>query len=91
MRMRSNSIACWLAAAVLAALSQPALLACTACFGQSDSTMAKGMNMGIFALLLVITSVLCGVAGFFVYLAKRSSELESAHAAQSLSAHQNNA
>jgi hypothetical protein len=78
-------------AAALAMLSEPAVLACTACFGQSDSNMAKGMNMGIFALLLVITSVLCGVAGFFVYLAKRSSELEGAQGARSLSNNQTNA
>lgn len=61
--------------ALILGASSPAALACTACFGKSDSNMAKGMNMGIFALLLVITSVLCGVAGFFVYLARRSSQL----------------
>lgn len=54
------------------------VFACAACFGQSDSRMAQGMNMGIFALLLVITSVLCGVAGFFVYVARRTSHLEEA-------------
>ena len=58
-------------------ICQPQLHACTACFGKSDSNMAKGMNMGIFVLLLIITSVLCGVAGFFVFLAKRSSDLEN--------------
>jgi maltodextrin utilization protein YvdJ len=36
--------------------------------------MAKGMNMGIFALLLVITCVLAGVASFFVYLGRRESQ-----------------
>ena len=75
-------------AALLSVMSEPALLACTACFGKSDSNMAKGMNMGIFALLLVITTVLCGVAGFFVFLAKRSNDLENAQMAQT---NQNNA
>ena len=89
--MRLTAIGWWVVAAALAMLSEPAVLACTACFGQSDSSMAKGMNMGIFALLLVITSVLCGIAGFFMYLAKRSSELESAHGAQSFSSNQTNA
>ena len=56
----------------LFALAQSNVLACAACFGQSDSRMAQGMNMGIFALLLVITCVLGGVASFFVYLGKRS-------------------
>jgi hypothetical protein len=32
---------------------------------------------GIFALLLVITSVLCGVAGFFVYVARRTAQLDA--------------
>ncbi len=77
---RIRSIGWVLLAAVLALSSQPAVVACTACFGKSDSNMAKGMNMGIFALLLVITTVLCGVAAFFVFLAKRSSELENAQA-----------
>ena len=39
--------------------------------------MAKGMNMGILALLVVITSVLAGVATFFVYLARRNPSLPS--------------
>ena len=50
------------------------LFACAACYGQSDSAMAKGMNMGIFSLLGVIVAVLGGIAGFFVYLAKRSAQ-----------------
>jgi hypothetical protein len=56
--------------------SNPPVRACAACFGKSDSNMAQGMNMGIFALLLVITCVLCGIAGFFVYVARRSAQLE---------------
>ena len=47
--------------------------ACAACYGQSDSPMARGMNWGIFTLLGVIGLVLGGVAGFFVYLAKRAA------------------
>jgi hypothetical protein len=66
-------------------LGGPAVLACTACFGQSDSQMAQGMNMGIFALLMVITSVLFGIASFFVYLARRSSHLPDATAEQPFS------
>lgn len=67
--------------------------ACTACFGQSDSALAKGMNMGIFALLLVITSVLCGIAGFFVFVARRTAQLEEvpSHFAKNLSQTQTNA
>ena len=54
--------------------SAPELLACAACFGQSDSRMAQGMNMGIFALLGVITCVLGGVAAFFIHIARRSAQ-----------------
>jgi hypothetical protein len=40
--------------------------------------MAQGMNMGIFTLLVVIVSVLAGVAGFFIYLARKSSRSTAA-------------
>ena len=51
-------------------------LACAACYGQSDSSLAQGMNWGILSLLGVIVSVLGGVAAFFVFLARRSALLE---------------
>jgi len=54
-----------LAVVVALKFSSTPVLACAACFGQSDSSMAQGLNVGIFALLFVITSVLCGIAGFF--------------------------
>ena len=56
---------------VLAAIPQP-LVACSACFGASDSDMAKGMNMGIFSLLGVVVIVLGGIAAFFIYLVRRA-------------------
>jgi hypothetical protein len=62
-----------LTAAVLAWHPQAAL-ACAACFGKSDSALAQGMNMGILALLGVIGTVLMSVAGFFIYLARRSAQ-----------------
>lgn len=48
-------------------------LACAACYGASDSPMAKGMNAGILTLLAIIGTVLCGAATFFVVLARRAS------------------
>jgi hypothetical protein len=67
----------FLLAAVLALkVSSTPVFACAACFGQSDSSMAQGLNVGIFALLFVITSVLCGIAGFFIYVARRGAHLE---------------
>jgi hypothetical protein len=50
-----------------------AAMACAACYGQSDSPMAHGMNAGIFALLGVTGTVLCGAATFFVFLARRAA------------------
>jgi hypothetical protein len=61
------------------------LLACAACYGQSDSAMAAGMNWGIFSLLGMIVIVLGGVAGFFVYLARRSSMVSGPAAAAAAS------
>ncbi len=52
--------------------------ACAACFGKSDSALAQGMNMGIFSLLGVVACVLSGVAGFFIYLARKSARCSEA-------------
>jgi hypothetical protein len=63
---------------VALALSGRAALGCAACYGQSDSLMARGMNAGIYALLTVIGCVLCGAGTFFVYLARRASAVAKA-------------
>ena len=60
-----------LLAALMLAVPRVAL-ACPVCFGQSDSPMAQGVNMGIFFLLGVVGVVLAGFAVFFVYLARRA-------------------
>jgi heme/copper-type cytochrome/quinol oxidase subunit 2 len=63
-----------LAAAGAAVLLAPhSVWACAACYGQSDSPLARGMNWGILSLLGIVVLVLSGVAGFFVYLAKKSA------------------
>jgi heme/copper-type cytochrome/quinol oxidase subunit 2 len=56
----------------------PAALACTACYGKSDSELAQGMNMGIFTLLGFIGFVLVGVAAFFVFLIRRAARMAAA-------------
>jgi hypothetical protein len=59
---------------VAATLASPTgALACAACFGQSDSNMAKSVNAGIFSLLGVIVTVLIGAASFFVFLSRRAA------------------
>jgi hypothetical protein len=66
---------------VTLALHSGPLLACAACAGQSDSPMAKGMNIGILSLLAVIGVVLGGVVSFFVYLGKKSATVSAVSAA----------
>lgn len=50
------------------------VLACSACYGQSDSAMAKGMNFGIFTLMAIMSTVLIGFFVFMVYLIKKSQK-----------------
>jgi heme/copper-type cytochrome/quinol oxidase subunit 2 len=52
-----------------------ALLGCATCFGKSDSDLARGMNWGIFSLLVMVVFVLGSVAAFFAYLAKRAATI----------------
>jgi hypothetical protein len=61
-------------ALLVAATFAPArVFACAACFGQSDSAMAAGMNWGIISLLGMIVVVLGSVATFFIFLARRAA------------------
>ena len=69
---RGSSILLALVIAFLASCPDSAR-ACAACYGQSDSPMAAGMNWGIVSLLTMIVLVLGGVAGFFVFLIRRAA------------------
>ena len=74
-RARRSGRRLWLPVAAMFlgfCLNPSAVRACAACAGQSDSPMAQGMNWGIFSLLGIIVLVLAGVAGFFIYLARRN-------------------
>ncbi len=59
--------------AILLSLHPAPLMACAACYGQSDSPMARGMNWGIFSLLVVVVGVLGGIASAFIFLARRAA------------------
>jgi heme/copper-type cytochrome/quinol oxidase subunit 2 len=63
------------AAAALAAFAPSPLFACAACYGKSDSTLASGMNWGIFTLMGVIVTVLATIAGFFVYIIRKEAAM----------------
>lgn len=76
-RMRRHVTKAATALTLAAGLAPGNLLACAACYGQSDSPMAAGMNWGIFSLLGVIGMVLLGVAGFGVFLARKAASVRS--------------
>jgi len=66
----------FLATAIL--LSAPRLaLACPVCFGQNDSPLAKGVNMGVFFMLGIVAVMLSAFAAFFIHLSRRARALES--------------
>jgi hypothetical protein len=73
------------AAAAPAALAPSPLFACAACYGQSDSPLASGMNWGIFTLMGVIVTVLATIASFFVYIIRKEAALAAKTAAENLS------
>ena len=73
--MKFRKLKLFVAAALGALALQPAsVLACAACYGASDSPMAKGMNWGIFSLLAVVVMVLGSLATFFVFLGKKAAQ-----------------
>jgi hypothetical protein len=55
--------------------SHSAAWACSACYGKSDSAMARSLNASIFTLMGVVVTVLAGAASFFVFLAKRAATM----------------
>jgi len=59
--------------AALALVHPAGAWACAACYGQSDSAMARGFNWGIVSLLGVVVMVLGGITTFFVFLGKKSA------------------
>jgi hypothetical protein len=59
-------------AAVLA-IQPGSVLACAACYGQSDSPLASGVTWGILSLLAVVMTVLGSIVTFFVYIHRKSA------------------
>ena len=55
------------------------MLACTMCFGASETSMIDGARLGVLVLLAVLVAVQGAFVAFFLYLrkrAKRFAELE---------------
>jgi hypothetical protein len=53
-------------------------LACPVCFGQSDSPLALGANMGIWVMLGITGAMLSAFASFFIYLMRRAKKAAKA-------------
>ena len=51
---------------------QMPLLACSVCFGDPNSSLTIGLNMGILSLLAVVLAIWIAIAAFFIQLAKKS-------------------
>jgi hypothetical protein len=62
-------------AALLAGGAPTSLFACAACYGQSDSPLAQGMNYGIFTLLGVVLAVLTVFLVGFVHIVRKSEKM----------------
>ena len=74
MKRRSFPFLSWAFVAMLLWCAWPQYAtACATCFGKSDSKLADGLNMGIFALLGMVMLVLGWLAGFFIYLSRRAA------------------
>lgn len=68
----------WVAAVILVCLStaRPAW-ACAVCFGDPNSDMVKGANAGIIVMLVIVYTLLlgmAGIAGFWAFKARRISK-----------------
>ena len=59
-------------------LALPSAFACSACYGEPDSPMSRGLTWAIVALVGAISMVLTGVTCFFVHVNRRASALEQA-------------
>jgi hypothetical protein len=76
-----NSDLCAFALFLLALALPSRAIACAACYGQSDSALAEGMNMGVLFLLGVVTLVIGGFVTLFVMLARRAAAVAARQAA----------
>jgi hypothetical protein len=63
-----------LVTAALLLATAPAF-ACAVCYGEPDAPMTHGLNWAILVLGGVVGVVLAGVAGFFVYVQRRTAQL----------------
>ena len=78
---RSRILVIFLIALAHTSMQTPAL-ACSVCFGDPQSPMAKGALMGVVTLGAIIVSVLFFIAGTGVYWLHRGARLSQSAAAE---------
>ncbi len=61
--------------------------ACSACFGKSDSPLAKGMNAGIFVLLGFVLVLWIAFGSFFVFIVRRGRAVAGSAPSESDDSH----
>ncbi len=59
-----------------ALLSAQPVLACSVCYGDPNSAMAKGARAGVLVLLGVAGAVLMGIASLLIFWMRRAAQLE---------------
>jgi hypothetical protein len=60
-------------------MSAPApVFACAACYGQTDDSMANGMNWAILTLGVIVAAVLGAFLTFFICVIRKGAALEAA-------------
>jgi preprotein translocase subunit SecY len=57
---------------VLCLLTAEAAQACTACFGKTNEPLARGMNAGIYVMLVFVVGFWILFGSFFVFIARRA-------------------
>lgn len=83
MTTRSRTIGFTLAVLSMALWSPAESLACSACFGDPNSSMAKGAVAGVLVMVGVVGFVLAGVAGTGLYWVHRSRVIARADEGES--------
>lgn len=59
-------------------LALPSAFACSACYGDPDAPMSRGLTWAIVALVGTVSVVLTGITCFFVHVNRRTNALEHA-------------
>ena len=73
MNLRKSLVSCSVLIAVVVFSARSS--ACSVCFGDPDSAMAKGATAGVLFMVGVIGFVLCGIAGLGLTWVHRSRRL----------------